>query len=263
MVTNPKSPLPQFQRRVEFKLGSSQLSQTRAAIATLLANDDDLLLAAYGYAHAGAINEMHLGQWLKQRPNKRRLILLVGVHDDDMKAKPAYESIRRNFNDLFSHWSNNQVPLQNVLVYAVEHWHSKVIASMESLGSLPQQNFSGGLPSQFEQAFSYDPNDSVVGQVREAIIGSSNATYRALGKFALPAPPIRNFEMDVHILRNSTLELGDLSSKIHTILSTAIECVNTPNSHSNICTSLLRKLIPVPGGPAVVYESTTYPLQGI
>lgn len=250
-------------RAIEFKLGSSGLLQTSEAIQSIIDSDDDLLLAAYGYAHAETLNAMHLGSWLKSKPLDRRLILLVGIHDTDINQVPQYGSLISSFNALFSHWNANSVPLERVLIYAVEHWHGKLLAGMQSLGSMPRENFAGCEPAEFEKGFSYDSTLPVAGVVREAIIGSSNATSRGMGISNSSWNNIRNFELDVHVLRGSTLELGDLGSKVHSILQKAIELVNTPGSTSHIATSQLRALLPSASGAKPVYAPSAHKLSGI
>lgn len=248
---------------VEFKLGSSDLLQTAAAVQSMIESDDDLLLAAYGYAHAETLNAMHLGKWLKSRPNDRRLILLIGIHDTDIDQSPGFGSLTANFNALFSHWDASGVPLERVLIYAIEHWHAKLLASMQSIGALPAENFEGGTPKDFEAAFSYDSLIPVAGSVREAIIGSSNATHRAMGISSSPRNRIRNFELDVHVLRESKKELGDLSSKIHSILEKAIVLANTDGSLSQLATKQLRALLPSASGTKPTYVESVYKLSGI
>jgi hypothetical protein len=95
-----------------------------------------------------------------------------------------------------------------------------------------------------ERALTYDLTNYVTGGVTEAVIGSSNATDCAMRKE-------RNFELDVHILREAPQppghlprdprpELGQLNSKLHSLLRAMTTEVNNAATVSAKATSLLR-----------------------
>ncbi len=231
---------------IDFPLGGLELGQTARTIRSMLGlrpdapgpgdpfPEDDLLVAGYGYFDTSTLLHLGLGDWLASEPG-RRMLLILGFHGKSplrIQDKPWQKECTELAN-LLDSWADAGVPLEHIRIYGIARWHVKLAATLTSFGSLDADHFGGEDPQGFEAAFSYDDQAAVVGQVNEAVIGSSNATYRAMQQEG-------NYEFDVHIRRGHPAELARFSDKLHSMLRTAIAEVNNPRTVSHAATVAMR-----------------------
>lgn len=234
------------QPSIDFPIGGIDLSQTTNAITRMLSHsDDNLLVVGYAYYDAAVLDRLGIAQWLMAKPD-RHVMLILGV-----QGKAPLQAAKQPWNDalaelrlLLKMWSKVGVPFNRLHVYAVAHWHVKIAATLRNVHQKYPAHFTGVGPSEMNQALTYDDKAFVFGAVTEAIIGSTNATHFAMGHEG-------NFELDVHVQRNlpkpqgqppldSRPELGQLNSKIHSLLKHAIAEVNDPATISAMGTNALR-----------------------
>lgn len=231
---------------IDFPLGGLEQGQTAHTIRSMLGQrpdqqgpgepfpGDDLLVAGYGYFDASTLMHLGLGEWLASEPG-RCMMLILGFHGKSpLRVQDApWQKECAALAQLLDEWANQGVPLENIRLYGIARWHVKLAATLTRFGSLDAARFGGEDPQGFEAAFSYDDQAALVGQVNEAVIGSSNATYRAMLQEG-------NYEFDVHIRRGHPAELARFSDKLHSMLRTAIAEVNNPRTVSHAATVAMR-----------------------
>ena len=210
---------------IRFLINDGGVRQTAPVLTSMLnESSDDALLLAHGYVDSQTLEQLNLPRWLS-RSKKRRLILLVGLHD---KGGVGYASTNPKLVEaavryLCRNWELPDRAADRVLIYAVEHFHAKFAAVGRFIDD-----------PEMASTFTMDPQRSLLFSPREVVFGSSNLTQAALHG--------RNIELDVHIPRGSAA-LGEFVSKMHTVVSRAIALTNEPGTFSQEFTLNLRGIL--------------------
>ncbi len=210
---------------IELLINDAEVRQTCSMIKSMLKNDtDDALLLAYGYMDQKTLRELDLPGWLKHNKS-RRIMLLFGLHGD---RSLNYESdnpqrVKSTFEQLLENWELPADARNRILLYAVQHFHAKFAVVGKFIGD-----------EDLAEAFTMDQARSLLFTPSEVVFGSSNLTHAALS-----GP---NIEFDAHIIRGSEA-IGDFSSKMHSVVSRAIEVANAENTFSNDFTITLRDIL--------------------
>jgi hypothetical protein len=125
--------------------------------------------------------------------------------------------------ELIRTWNLPADAQNRILIYAVEHFHAKFTV----VGKFVHDE-------DWANAFTMDQTRALLFIPLEVVFGSSNLTNAALR-----GP---NVELDAHIPVGSEA-IGVFASKMHTVVSRAIELANRPNTFSNDFTLDLRKIL--------------------
>lgn len=206
---------------IEFLIADSELTQPYDAFKLMLRGheDADLLVLAHGYMGIKPLLDSGVIEWFAKNSN-RQILFLIGLHGTDAKQLNENKArILTTFKSLFREWD---LPINcdnRIYLYCVAGFHAKFSAVCKTVKD-----------DQFVIEFAYDQKrPNLLAHPIDAIIGSSNLTY--------PAFMGANIEFDVRITPSATKLLGELSSKMHSLLTSAIEISNVygTDSHAVTC----------------------------
>lgn len=210
---------------IKLLINDCQVRQTADALEVMLNNDSgDVLLLAHGYMDLQTLTDLKLAEWLDRR-KERRIDLLVGLHDRGEVGCTSENPMRveKTFEKLLRTWNLPSDARNRLLIYAVEHFHAKFTVVGRFVSDQDLAN-----------AFTMDQTRTLFFTPLEVVFGSSNLTNAALR-----GP---NVELDAHIPRDSPA-IAAFASKMHTVLSRAVELANKPYTFSNEFTLLLRSIL--------------------